>query len=176
MSQEKYDATSASMIGVLKYGAGLPFNRVEGLQANMEIPLPAATQWEIVEDAAEKLAPAHDELVRLAAQGELVQNDNTAVKILELMGKRAAKQALQESDAEGPKNKDGSQRTGLFTSGVVSTSDGQRIALFFSGRQHAGENLRDVLRERSPTRAAPNHMLAMPTCGLFMSSSDRPVA
>jgi hypothetical protein len=156
VGSEKYDATAASMIGVLKYGSGLPFNRIEGLQQNMEIPLPAATQWEIIEDAAALLAPAHDELVRQAAQGELVQNDDTAVKILELMGKRARKQAIQEVDT--PKNKDGSQRTGHFTSGVVSTGDGQRIALFFSGRQHAGENLRDVLRQRAQTRAAPIQM------------------
>ena len=156
VGSEKYDATAASMIAVLKYGSGLPFNRVEGLQKNMEIPLPAATQWEIIEDAAALVAPAHDQLVRQAAQGELLQNDDTAVKILELMGKRARKQALQEVDT--PKNKVGSQRTGLFTSGVVSTADGQRIALFFSGRQHAGENLQDVLRERSPTLAAPIHM------------------
>jgi transposase len=158
VGSEKYDATAASMIGVLKYGSGLPFNRVERLQKNMEIPLPAATQWEIVKDAAEKMAPAHDELVRQAAQGELVQNDDTAVKILELMGQRAKKRAFLEDSVDGPTNKDGSQRTGLFTSGVVSTGDGQRIALFFSGRQHAGENLRDVLRERSPTLAAPVHM------------------
>ncbi len=105
---EKYDATAASMIAVLKYGSGLPFNRIEGLQGNLEIPLPAATQWEIIHDAAALVAPAHDELVRQAAQGELLQNDDTMVKILELMGKRARKRAFQEVDT--PKNKDGSQR------------------------------------------------------------------
>jgi hypothetical protein len=41
---------------------------------------------------------------------------------------------------------------------VVSTGDGQRIALFFSGRQHAGENLRDVLGERAQTLDPPIHM------------------
>ena len=39
----KYDATAASMIGLLKYGSGLPFNRLEGLQGNLDIPLPAST-------------------------------------------------------------------------------------------------------------------------------------
>jgi hypothetical protein len=33
------------------------------------------------------------------------------------------------------------ERTGVFTCGVVSTAEGRRIALFFTGRQHAGENL-----------------------------------
>jgi transposase len=155
---EKYDATAASMIGVLKYGSGLPFNRIEGLQGNLKIPLPAATQWEIVHAAAANLTPAYDELLRQAAQGELLQNDDTAVKILELMGKRARKHAIAEGAADGLTNKDGSQRTGLFTSGVVSTREGHRIALFFSGRQHAGENLRDVLRQRSPALDPPLHM------------------
>ena len=45
---KKYDETSASMIALLKYGSGLPFYRLERLQGNLGIPLPAATQWEIV--------------------------------------------------------------------------------------------------------------------------------
>jgi len=28
------------MVGLLKYGAGLPFNRIEKLQSSMGIPLP----------------------------------------------------------------------------------------------------------------------------------------
>ncbi|MFQ5620166.1 MAG: hypothetical protein ACE5FR_14475, partial [Rhodospirillales bacterium] len=49
---EKYDVTTASMIALLKYGSGLPFNRLEGLQGNLGIPLPASTQWDIVNEAA----------------------------------------------------------------------------------------------------------------------------
>ena len=45
----KYDATAGSMIALLKYGSGLPFNRLEGLQGHLGIPLPASTQWDIVE-------------------------------------------------------------------------------------------------------------------------------
>jgi transposase len=67
---EKYDATATSMIGLLKYGTGLPFNRIEKLQEAMRIPLPAATQWDLVKEAAQKLAPVHEELIRTAAQGE----------------------------------------------------------------------------------------------------------
>ena len=50
---EKYDETAAAMIAQLKYGSGVPFNRLEQLERQMGIPLPAATQWEIVEEAAE---------------------------------------------------------------------------------------------------------------------------
>ncbi len=49
-------------------------------------------------------------------------------------------------------------RTGIFTSGIVSTQQDQRIALHFTGRQHAGENLRDVLDHRAGGLAAPVQM------------------
>jgi transposase len=42
VGNEKYDATATSMVGLLKYGAGLPFNRIEKLQEGMRVPLPAA--------------------------------------------------------------------------------------------------------------------------------------
>jgi hypothetical protein len=45
---EKYDATAGSMVALLKYGSGMPFNRMEGLQEGLGIPLPASTQWDIV--------------------------------------------------------------------------------------------------------------------------------
>ena len=48
----KYDATAGSMIGLLKYGSGLPFNRLEGLQGDLGVPLPASTQWDVVEAVA----------------------------------------------------------------------------------------------------------------------------
>jgi len=53
------------------------------------------------------------------------------------------------------------QRTGMFTSGIVSThatSGGHKIALFLSGRRHAGENLKDVLARRAAELAAPIQM------------------
>jgi len=48
----KYDARSAAVIAVLKYGTGMPFNRLENLQQNLGIPLAASTQFEIVDQVA----------------------------------------------------------------------------------------------------------------------------
>ena len=42
--------------------------------------------------------------------------------------------------------------------GIISTREGQRIALFFTGRRHAGENLKEVLRRRAAELAAPIQM------------------
>lgn len=148
---DKYDHTVASTIALLKYGSGLPFNRVERLQGNCQIPLAASTQWGIVDAAASLLMPAYEELIRQAAQGEVLYNDDTTVKILELMGQRLEKSPPKDLDQQP-------DRTGLFTSGVVATRAGHRIALFFSGRQHAGENLADVLKHRSSQLDAPIHM------------------
>ena len=75
---EKYDAESAAMIALLKYGVGLPFHRLERLQEDLDIPLPAATQWEIVAQTAGILAPALEEMIRQAAQGDILHNDDSA--------------------------------------------------------------------------------------------------
>jgi hypothetical protein len=50
------------------------------------------------------------------------------------------------------------ERTGLFTSGIVSTAAGRNIALFFTGEKHAGENLTDVLQRRATELGAPIQM------------------
>src|SRR5579859_2093450 len=137
---EKYDETAAAMIAQLKYGSGIPFYRLEQLEDQLGIPLPAATQWEIVEEAAELLKPARDELIRQAAQGEVVHNDDTSMRVLRL--------AREPSD----------ERTGVFTSGIVSTGAGWKIALYFTGRQHAGENMSDVLQRRAAELPSPIQM------------------
>ena len=128
------------MIAQLKYGSGVPFHRLEQLEANLGIPMPAATQWDVVEEAAELIKPAGDELIRQAAQGEVLHNDNTSMRVLKL------------------KRPEGDERTGVFTSGIVSTGECRRIALFFTGRQHAGENIADVMKHRSAELPRPIQM------------------
>ena len=41
-------------------------------------------QWEVVEEAAELVKPTRDELIRQAAQGEVVHNDDASMKVLKL--------------------------------------------------------------------------------------------
>ena len=151
VGEKKYDETAAAMIGLLKYGSGVPFYRLEGLEASLGIPLPASTQWEIAEEIAAVIRPAFDELIRQAAQGEVFYNDDTSMKILALA--RASPPRAEEDEESGSK-----ERTGLFTSGIVSTREGRRIALFFTGRKHAGENFARVLAERAKGLAPPIQM------------------
>ncbi len=153
--EKKYDATAGSMIGLLKYGSGLPFNRLDGLQGDLDVPLPASTQWEIVQAVAAVLAPAFAELIRQAAQGDVLHNDDTTVKILELMGERGRPETPGGVTAEADVAE---SRRGLFTSGVVALLEGHRVALFFSGRRHAGENLAQILKHRVEQLPPPIQM------------------
>jgi hypothetical protein len=94
-------------------------------------------------------------LIRQAAQGDVLHNDDTTVRILELVGERRRQQALADVAGEG---NDADARSGLFTSGVVALRDGRRLALFFSGRRHAGENLAEVLKHRAAELPPPIQM------------------
>lgn len=149
---QKYDAGAASMIALLKYGSGLPFHRLDTLQESLGIPLPASTQWEIVEKTATLIKPAFDELIRQAAQGEVLHNDDTTMKILAPMAEPSSSEVAERPEDER------SARTGTFTSGIVSTRAGHTLALFFTGRQHAGENLAQVLAHRAKTLGPPIQM------------------
>lgn len=161
VGRQKHDETASSMIGLLKYGGGFPFNRLGKLQDSLGLPLAPSTQWDIVSDAALKLEPAYDELKRQAAQGRVLHNDDTAMKILQRMGLRreaAARDRAQDAadghGGETPK----AGRTGIFTSGIVSLAAGRQIALFFTGVRHAGENLQALLDKRNRGLRPPIQM------------------
>ncbi|MDP2645224.1 MAG: IS66 family transposase [Desulfobacterales bacterium] len=140
---DKYDETAGSMVAVLKYGSGVPFYRIEKLQESLGVPLPASTQWDIVEQASNRgVYPAYRELVREAAQGDVIHNDDTPMKILALMKNSEEKAA----------------RTGMFTTGMVSIVEDHRIALFFTGQKHAGENMLELLKQRDAKLNPPIQM------------------
>jgi hypothetical protein len=92
---------------------------------------------------ADRIHPVFNEHIRQAAQGDVIYNDDTTMKILELM---------KHDD------KDESSRTGMFTTGILSTSNEWKIGLFFTGRQHAGENMLDLLQQRESDRGPPIQM------------------
>ncbi len=135
---EKYDETSGAMIALLRYGSGLPFTRLEQLQESMGSPLPASTQWDIVEKVADRIYPVYEELIREAAQGDVIHNDDTTMKILDL-----------------PNDED---RKGCFTTGILSRVNGRKVVVFFTGRKHAGENIADLLQQRETELASPIQM------------------
>jgi hypothetical protein len=147
----KYDESAAAVMVVLRYGMGMPLHRLETMQQWLGVPVPASTQWEIARDHQSYARPVYQVLASLAASAPVLHNDDTYVRILELMGKRrielVAKGGLDLPD-----------RTGLFTTGIVARAEAGPIALFASGRQHAGENLADLLELREPALGPPIQM------------------
>src|SRR5271166_6607765 len=114
VGEEKYDATTASMIALLRYGSGFPWNRLADLEESLGIPLPAATQCEIVTETAAAIQSAMAELIRQAAQGEVLHNDDTSMPVLALRREARHEDVYREDDT--------AERTGVFTSGIVSTA------------------------------------------------------
>jgi transposase len=133
--EEKYDETAAAMLAVLRYGRGLPLHRLAGLQVGLGIPLAASTAREVTEQLADRIHPVFRELINQAAQGDIFHNDDTTMKVLEMMA---------ESTTATRKL----SRTGIFTTGILAIRDRRKIAIFSIGRRHAGENLAAVLTKR----------------------------
>lgn len=142
--EDKYDETAGAMVTLLRYGSGLPFNRLEKLQDSLGLPLAASTQWEMAEKTADKIYPAYDELIRQAAQSNLFYHDDTLMKILA---------NLKEIETEDERS-----RKGSFTTGVLAMRDERRMALFFTGPKHAGENLAKLLKQRASGLSPPIQM------------------
>jgi transposase len=140
VSEKKHDESAAAMLAILKYGCGFPLNRLERLQSHLGQPLAASTQWDILNASAITLAPVVDAMIECAAQGHLIHNDDTTMKVLEL---------LKQTEAD---------RKGVFTTGIVSHYQGHRIALFMTGHRHAGENLTELLKRRATGLAPPIQM------------------
>ncbi len=98
------------------------------------------TGRELVKQAAGLLQPVLHELIRQAAQGSVMHNDDTGMRILRL--------ARNTDDG----------RTGTFTSGIVAVIREWKIALYFTGWKHAGENLADVLKQSTSDSESPIQM------------------
>jgi transposase len=150
----KYDHSSASMLALLRYGNGMPFYRLEGLQQSLNVPLPDSTQWDIVQKAAPGPRAAFNELIRQAAQAPLLHNDDTPAKILALMHERTK----LERAGETPEAK------AINTTGIVAVLKEHKIILFFTGHQHAGQNLAKVLAQRALDLAPPMQMADALAC------------
>lgn len=141
-AQAKFDDSATAMMALLKYGCGMPFNRLGKLQKHLGMPVPPSTQWDMLDQGEKLVCPAFEALAEQAAQGEILHNDDTTMKILS---------EIQNQDP-------GSKRKGIFTTGIVSMVDGHKIVLFRTGHEHAGENLEGVLEDREQGIPPPLQM------------------
>lgn len=142
---QKYDPNVGLMLGMMRFGAGVPHYRLAKWQKDFGIPLPASTQWEQIEKTVPCLEPVYETLLDLAAAGQILHNDDTTMRV----------QSLRKEIDQTP-GKD--VRKGIFTTGIVAQTQGHTIALYFTGQNHAGENLDDLLRRRPAGLAPPIQM------------------
>lgn len=141
---EKYDERAKATVSVFKYAGGMPFNRLEDLESHLGVPLPATTQWELVEEVANAVFPVYRQLKELASQAGLFYADDTSIRILSLMREN---QQIPEPE-----------RKGMRTTAVVAELGDHSIHLYESGRSHAGENLEELLRRRPEGLPPPIQM------------------
>ncbi len=148
---EKYSPRARAVLALGRYYLGLPLYRVEGYQAMLGVPVADATQWDQIERVADCGYVVFAHLERLAAQGELIYQDDTRVRILSLIAEN--QQAQAHAEAMGVSRS--SDRTGMYTTALVVKVGERMICLYYCGRAHAGENLAALLTKREADRGKP---------------------
>jgi len=154
VSGPKYAPSAASAIAVATYGAGLPYYRLERMQEDFGVPVPASTQWHLSEAVAKAAAPVVGELIGQGAQSPIFFNDDTKNRILQIAGSGPAPES-QRDPVPAPSKK---RRCGVFTSATLFEVGRYTVALFFTGVRTAGENLARVLEHRVAGLPPPIHM------------------
>lgn len=144
ISEEKFDPSADVMIAITHYGASLPFYRLAKLQSIMGMPLPASTQFQRCEIVANIAHPIYLEMERQAARSDLLDGDDTSVRILSLIKENKTLSELE--------------RKGMQTTGIGARSDKFEIVLYFSGRKYMGENLSQLLEQRPLDLTEPKIM------------------
>jgi len=142
---EKYSPQARAVIALGRYYLGLPFYRIEQYQALVGVPVADATLWDLAERVANCAWPVFEALWDLAAQGEVIFQDDTHVRILALLAEN------RRADATG----DTLERRGMYTTGLVVQVEKRVICLYRSGRAHAGDNLTNLLARREPGLEKP---------------------
>ena len=142
--REKYDARAKVLMALLKYGYGMPFYRLGQLQGHLGVPLPPATQWQLVEEVANTVFPVYRALKQMASQAKVLYADDSPIRILSLMA--------ENQGEPGP------ERRGMRTTALIADLGEHSIYLYESGRKHAGDHLGDLLERRPPDLAPPIQM------------------
>jgi transposase len=146
---EKYSARARAVLTLARYYLGVPWYRLESFQALVGVPVPDATQWDQVEEVGNCAHPVFKYLERMAAQGEVIFQDDTPQRVLALIeeNQQAAAQAKETGDAPS--------RPGMQTTALIVQVGERRICLYYTGRRHAGENLEARLGLRESHRGKP---------------------
>jgi transposase len=137
----KYDVSCATTLAIGRYSLGLPMYRMEQTQAQHGIPMKDATQWDLLHGLYDTASPVYGALGKYASNGSLMLYDDTPGRILE-------NQALGGT---------------THTTAFISVHEGNKIHLFFTGTNHAGNNADAILANRTTDESVIAMMDASPS-------------
>ncbi len=114
-----YKPSCHAGLAVYHYYAGLPFKRIEMLQAANGIPLPDATQYDLIADFYEgSIQPVYAELIRLGMQSHQFDFDDSKQRILTVTASNNTLPA-------------GSKKVQVHASVILAYYQNYRIHLYF---------------------------------------------
>ncbi|CZH83719.1 IS66 family transposase [Legionella pneumophila] len=134
VDKEKYHPSFKAMLALQKYYMAMPFHRQEYFQSLIGFPIPASTQWYLMEELAGCALLVFPTLEELAANGSLIHNNDTALRIIDTI----------RHNRLNPDKK----RTGMYTTGILAQNGAHKIALFYNSQRHSGENMERLLNKR----------------------------
>ena len=143
MSQPRADISARAIVCLAKYQLGMPLYRLETWQYLLGVPISDSEMWEWTESVALALFPVHQTLLNIASKGEVIHNDDTTAKVLDL---------IKENELA---KEDKNHRKGMFTSIILAKVEKLQIAIYLTGRKNSGENLDDVLDLRPKDQKRP---------------------
>ena len=131
------DATPAAMAmsALLRYQSGFPIYRLVDFLRAQGVYLTWSKIWGFILGVFEAGELIFRTLWKLAAESKLTQNDDTRMRVIDLM--------------KSNRSKDKKERKAIQTTGLVMhLPDGHKIMLFKTGHENAGENLEEILSHR----------------------------
>jgi hypothetical protein len=135
------NAGANAMVAGMRFEYGVPHYRLAKIQERRGMALPASNQDRMIKQVAFSAAPVHESLIRMAADGELLQSDDTRMKILGHL-KNGQDPPLKKTQ----------------TTVIISHVKGRAITLHVTGTSQAGVNVSNVLESRTDGLPPPIHM------------------
>jgi len=131
------------MLALQKYHMNMPFHRQEHFQSSIGFPIPASTQWQLMEKLASCVLLIFPTMENLAANGELIHNDDTVLRIVDLI----------HHNRLNPEQK----KTDMFTIGIMDQNGAYKSALFYNSKRHSGKNMERLLDKRDKHQGSVIH-------------------
>lgn len=132
--KNKYTPSFNAALAVNHYMLGMPFYRLQQYHKNIGIPLAASNQFACMETLLGAALPVYNEYLRQAGNADMHYIDDTKVFIQSLfMENKTAARA---------------SRVGMFSTGIIAQLEKNNIYIIATGRNHAGENISEILKKR----------------------------